>query len=864
MEPAASLWPPVDATSRTTRSSTASDPPTRPAAHEPLPTLGRYRLLALQGAGGMGVVHAAHDPVLDRKVAIKLLHDVSGSDLPALREARALARVSDPHVVQVFEVDVVDDRVYLVLEFVAGPTLAEWLAATPREPAAVADRFVQAGRGLAAVHRAGLVHRDFKPANVIVGDDGRVRVVDFGLARATLRDRRDDLEVTAPDAPDTAPHAGTPRYMSPEQRLGQPVDARSDQYSFCVAAHEALFGRLPPSPAPDTSLLRRLHRVLARGLAPMPADRWPDMNSVCAALASAAHPRRWPWALGAVGLVLGAALALGRSDEGVRCDPGPRLAAVVSPAVRADLAARLPAAADAIDRRIARWTDLYAAACTATHVRGEQSTALFELQVECFDTRLAELDAAIRGFADVDVDAALETLALLPALEQCRDGVALRRAADPARRARARDEDPELRRQFTDTRALVRGADVDRYRAGLARVLAGAGDPSDLRTEALLARGLSHRALGEASAARDDLLAAHRGARDIGRTDLAARAAAALAVQAARLASDPNAAAVWEELALAEVDALRDEGLLRADVLVELADAALAASAWTRADRHLTTARALRERHLGPGHSDVALVLSRLGEVRRRQGRHDDALDLLAAARAILAANGEAALPRYGGLEVDLAVALTWAGRHTEALDLLGPQLARTAVRLGDDHLNAHRLRQHVARARAGLGQHPEALLLRSRSHAAYLERFGARSLWTAEAALDLARSARALGRRDEAVHAAQAAYHARRELLGEAADDTAEARAMLVHTLLDLGRLEEAEAILGPVAGVIADPDPGARPLVFARARARRARGDAEGLARAEALLTTLGGEDLATADLRRELTAWLAAPTP
>ena len=812
----------------------------------------------------MGVVHAAHDPVLDRKVAIKLLHDVSGSDLPALREARALARVSDPHVVQVFEVDVVDDRVYLVLEFVAGPTLAEWLDTASRGPGVVADVFIQAGLGLAAVHRAGLIHRDFKPANVIVGDDGRVRVVDFGLARANRRERSDDLEATDPDAPDTAPRAGTPRYMAPEQRLGRPVDARSDQYSFCVAAHEALLGRLPPAPAPDTALLRRLHRVLARGLAAAPVDRWPDMAALCAALVRAVRPRRWPWAVGVAGLALGGALALGGQAPDVRCDPEPRLAAVWTPAVRAELAARLPAAADAVERRVARWTDLYTAACAATHVRGEQSTALFELQVECFDTRLAELDAALRSFAAVDADAALETLSLLPALEQCRDNAALRRAAEPDRRARARDEDPELRRQFTDTRALVRGADVDRYRAGLTRILADAGDPSDLRAEALLARGLSHRALGEVSPARDDLLAAHRGARDIGRTDLAARAAAALAVQSTRLASDPNAAAVWEELALAEVDALRDEGLLRADVLVELADAALAASAWDRADRHLTTARALRERHLGPGHSDVALVLARLGEVRHRQGRLADALELLATARALLAANGETTLPRYGGLEIDLAIALTWAGHHQEALDLLAPQLARTVLRLGDDHFNAHRLRQHIARAHAGLGHQQEAQGLLRRSHAAYLERFGARSLWTAEAALDLARSARATGRLDEALPAAQSTYHARRELLGELADDTAEARAVLAHTLLDLARVDEADVLLLPAAAAIAGKDPGARPLVFAWARVRRARGDEAGLARARALLAALDGDDLKTVELRRELTAWLAAPAP
>jgi len=271
-------------------------------------TIGRFRLLECIGRGGMGVVWAAHDEELDRTVAIKLLRpEFSGREVTA--EARALARLSHPNVVSVFDVGVHGEQRFIAMEYVRGQTLRAWLDA-PRAVAEVVAQFVEAGRGLAAAHAVGLVHRDFKPDNVLVGDDGRPRVLDFGLARSPDAGGG-PMPVIEPGTDPfstTMTHAGlligTPAYMAPEQHLGEAAGPYSDQFAFAVALYEGLVGRLP-FPADDLRTLSlrvvrgqfetppaavvpaAVMEVIARALRVEPADRHASLQAMLDALVAA-------------------------------------------------------------------------------------------------------------------------------------------------------------------------------------------------------------------------------------------------------------------------------------------------------------------------------------------------------------------------------------------------------------------------------------------------------------------------------------------------------------------------------------------------------------------------------------------------
>ena len=276
------------------------------------PQLGRYKVLRQLGRGGMGVVYTAYDEALDRIIALKMLRPDRCDSVSLgrfLREAKALARLSHPNVVQVHDVHSIEGRIYLAMEYVQGRTLREAVAQLPRgagyEP--VVELYLQAGRGLLAVHQAGLIHRDLKPDNILVGDDGRVRVMDFGLVRSAQGEDTSPDEGPIPSALEADLTAfgailGTPAYMAPEQHLGLPVDLRADIYGFCASLYEALYEQRPVL-ADSLELLRAgilreaeapagarvpawLRDLVLRGLRIDPGERWPDMHALLAALAS--------------------------------------------------------------------------------------------------------------------------------------------------------------------------------------------------------------------------------------------------------------------------------------------------------------------------------------------------------------------------------------------------------------------------------------------------------------------------------------------------------------------------------------------------------------------------------------------------
>ncbi|HEY0251930.1 MAG TPA: serine/threonine-protein kinase, partial [Kofleriaceae bacterium] len=179
--------------------------------------IGRYELVRELGSGGMGVVYAAYDPELDRTVAIKLLDAVAQDR--SRREAQAMAQLAHPNVVRVYDVGETEGHIYIAMELIDGETLGAWQRAAQHPAARILAHYREAGRGLAAAHAAGIVHRDFKPDNVLLGPAGAI-VADFGLA----------LDREKPDPHGTV--AGTPLYMAPELYAGQPADVRSDQFAF--------------------------------------------------------------------------------------------------------------------------------------------------------------------------------------------------------------------------------------------------------------------------------------------------------------------------------------------------------------------------------------------------------------------------------------------------------------------------------------------------------------------------------------------------------------------------------------------------------------------------------------------------------
>ncbi|HEY0137490.1 MAG TPA: serine/threonine-protein kinase [Nannocystis sp.] len=423
--------------------------------------VGRYHVLGRIGSGGMGVVYSAYDPDLDRRVAVKLLrtdHGGRDSQLRLLREAQALARLSHPNVVQIYDTDAFGEQVFIAMEFIQGVDLHGWLTAAERSIDEILRVFLDAGRGLAAAHDAGLVHRDFKPDNVLVGADGRVCVADFGLARDGSEEARApdagqaarplDMSLTA-----TGALLGTPTYMSPEQHEGRVADARSDQFSFCVALWEALYGGRPfrgdshaqialavtagriTEPPADTRGPRRLIAVLRRGLVVAPAGRYPSMHALLAALAP--RPRtRWRWltAVGLAGLTGGAGLALAdwRAREANACSGGAREIAagwdeadhaVVTEALATGrdpgLAGRV---VDGLDAYADGWVAAHRDACLV-HRRDEQSSALFDARTRCLQQRRSALASAVdllTAPAGPPPDAA-QLVARLPAIASCSD-----------------------------------------------------------------------------------------------------------------------------------------------------------------------------------------------------------------------------------------------------------------------------------------------------------------------------------------------------------------------------------------------------------------------------------------------------------
>ena len=587
------------------------------------PRIGRLELVAHIGSGGMGEVYVAHDPELDRRVAVKIVrsdidsgrHDVSAR---IVREAQMMARVTHPNVVRVYDVGRIDTRVYITMEYVEGTTLRGWLDRGPQPWREVVELFVRAGRGLAAAHRTGLVHRDFKPANVLVGADGRILVADFGLARAldneadasTPSGSRRTLASSLSPGLVTAHGTilGTPGYMAPEQLRAGPVDARSDLFSFCVALFEALHGARPfaglsarvllanieaRTISPPTTRRRipaRIDRALLRGLAADPAHRFQTMDELLAQLErSLRRPGRvLAPVLAASALLAGTAAAdLGPFADDPPCaSAGSELATIWNDERRESIKTRFAAThldfADAawsrasaqLDAYTAEWSEARQGACEAAELRHEQSPRLFDLRVACLDRRRRPLVALIETFAAADrttVEQAVDAVAALPAISPCNDPTWLTRSVLPP------ETDP-LATAVAAVRARIARGDAlhatghyrdGREQAALALAAAATLDYEPVRAEALALQGRLLAQLGDLPGAESTLLAAVDLAEAHHHDDLGADIWLDLVHLANRHLIDPTRGAAWISRARASQRRIGDPPARRLAVLNE-------------------------------------------------------------------------------------------------------------------------------------------------------------------------------------------------------------------------------------------------------------------------------------------------------
>ena len=447
-------------------------------------SLGRYVILQSLGFGGMGVIYKAYDQRLHRNVALKILRIPSDAKFSAAtaqarleREAASLAQLSHPNVVTVYDVGTFRGNVFVAMELVEGQTLRDWLESKQRSRPEILDVFVAAARGLAAAHEAGLIHRDFKPTNVMIGNDGRVRILDFGLARVANRDDSEpspaasgatgksgsksgrsvgDMQHGAGERPLDAhltAHGavvGTPAYMSPEQHDSRGSEARSDQFAFCVTLYQALYGRKPfagktsdeikqnvlagrlVTPPRNAQVSRWLHRIVLRGLEVDPEKRYPSMNALLVDLHRNVTRRRRRIALAVIAVVLiGAAtlipMYIGRYRSQL-CQGGEEQVASVW---NQDIARTMKIGflstsrthasethgrvSNLLDEYGRRWVAAHSDACEATHRRGEQSEQMLDLRMVCLSGKLRRMEALVQALA-AEPDAATVDDAIRAAL----------------------------------------------------------------------------------------------------------------------------------------------------------------------------------------------------------------------------------------------------------------------------------------------------------------------------------------------------------------------------------------------------------------------------------------------------------------
>ncbi len=718
----------------------------------------RYAIQAVLGRGGMGTVYLAHDRTLGRDVALKLHHRAGSASDRLHREAIAMAKLAHPNVVTVFEVATVDDRLYVAMEYVRGETLRGWLAAKPRTWREIVAMLVDVGQGLAAAHAAGLVHRDFKPENVLVGEDSRPRVGDFGLARVGASPSGDAPKAALAETPLTQTGAllGTPAYMAPEQLAGDIVDARSDQFAFCVVAWECLYGKRPfggttlaaleesirahvlAAPA-KSAVPARVRKVVERGLSLEPAARFADIPSLLAALRDAARSRtkrRVAAALAGVVLAGGATtyglVTMRERDRAAACDAeAAHVRAVLTPSLEAAigtqfLATGSPIARSAFEHTIkvlGPYRDLLQSRTADTCRRHDVSPELSAARTSCLATRTRELAAFVDDLANPDASVVARAPAAAWTISDtlpCEDVQQL------LAEAKRRPPDRALASELERVKAL---ADAGRYQDSLPafRALATrahAAADRDFELDVLMALGnvSADLELPEVERTYEDAVALGE---SLGRDREVASAYATLANLAGTTHRDYAAAHRYIALARAKLSRLGGANRkLEGELAVTEAQILVDENRLGEAERMAKQGVDLLELALHPLHPNLGAAYGTYSQILRAQNKTEESLAAARRTLAIYEGAFGAEHPSSAGSEMNLASTLMDKQAYAEARTRLDKADAVFAKVYGD----AHPVRAAIAGnigALEQLQEHWDAALVADRRALAILEATG-------------------------------------------------------------------------------------------------------------------------------------------
>lgn len=729
----------------------------------------RYAVTAVLGRGGMGTVYLAQDRTLGRDVALKLHHRAGAERLH--REAMAMAKLAHPNVVTVYEVATADDRLYVAMEYVRGETFRGWLATQRRPWREIVAMLCGAGEGLVAAHAAGLIHRDFKPENILVGDDGRPRVGDFGLARIGPAPAADALNVALADTALTQAGSvlGTPAYMAPEQISGDTVDARCDQFAFCIVAWEALYGERPftgidrstrKDPRRSTVPLR-VRRVIERGLALDPADRYPDMRALLSALRAASPSRtkkRIALALaGAAVLAAGGYLAMSSVQQQRHAQACAAQGDSVRGLVAADtqivmrmkfLATGSPLANDAFEHAmqvLTPYADTLAAqttrACGATRDPAELRTA----KRACLDAHTRELAAFTALLVNPDEGVVSRAPAAAWSLSEVLP------CSDPSTLLAETKHVPVP--ELDHVKALN---DVGRYEEGMAeatKVLDAARKAGEREKQlaALLEVGNAKLELTQPDAAHvfEDTVAL---AESLGRDREAAHAYSSLAAIAGTVEKNYPEAHRYLALSRAKLERLGGKNLaIRADLFTTEAQILLDQNRLAEAEVAARQALATTEQAFGKRHPKVGAAVATLSQTLLAQEKLDEGTSTARQAVEIAEETLGPDHPTTAGAAMNLAYALISAQEFDEARTRLERADKVFARVFGE----MHPVRAAIAGNLGGLEQaqeHWDAALAHYRRAVSILEQtLGPDSGDTSGARRDVAKTLALSGRLEEA-----------------------------------------------------------------------------------------------------------------